>query len=274
MRRESTTASARSACCSAHESRAACGPAVRLRRLARDEQGMSVVLALVFMLICLLLGSVILAAATANASKSGNRTGDRQALLALSSAGQVIADGLGDMKYTHVEYGTSVKSSDCGSTDSAVHPLPDGVAPSSSEFTITNGNEDVNAALKDSIKDMAEEKHRNGVSSTPNSKTLSITSDKLTADRYVATAVLSMDKDYNLTITLSLPTVGGSASAGTGGVRQCDDVRLTYQATVTDLPGTETFTHTYTDAGAQRICSYVYSKSSTTVTWASTPVVE
>ena len=242
-------------------------------RFARCEQGMSIVLALVFMLICVLLASVILAAATANATKTGSSSDDQQALLALSSASQVIADGLGDMTYTHTEYGSGATSSTCGSTAASVHALPEGVSASSSEFSIENGNEGVNAALKDAIEAMTDDKYDGGVSSVPDSKTLPITCDKLTDARYTATAVLSMDKDYNLRITLSLPKVGGSGGADSG-VRQCDDIVLTYAATVTELKGSETFTHTYTDGGASRICQYVYSKSSTTVTWASTPEVE
>ena len=67
-----------------------------IRRKLHSGRGASILLALVFFLVCGFVGAVILGSATANAQKVRDRRADRQAYYAVSSAARLLRDTLGD----------------------------------------------------------------------------------------------------------------------------------------------------------------------------------
>lgn len=66
----------------------------------RRSNGVSMLMALLFFLVCLVLGSLIMTAATANASKAQARYEDQQNYLAASSAARLLKEQLGTYTYT------------------------------------------------------------------------------------------------------------------------------------------------------------------------------
>lgn len=71
-----------------------------IQRKLHSERGASFLIALLFFLICLTMGSLILTAATANAVKAKDRYEDQQNYLAAASAARLIKDTIGNYTYT------------------------------------------------------------------------------------------------------------------------------------------------------------------------------
>ncbi len=70
-----------------------------IRKKLKSERGASLILALLFMLICLMVGSSILMAAMANAGKIRSNQREQQAYMVLSSALKLVADDLTSAPY-------------------------------------------------------------------------------------------------------------------------------------------------------------------------------
>ena len=71
----------------------------RFRRKVRSQRGASLLLALLFLLICAMVGASILMAAAANAGKHRSNLDEHQTYLALSSAVSLLCDELAQAEY-------------------------------------------------------------------------------------------------------------------------------------------------------------------------------
>lgn len=71
-----------------------------IRNKLKSERGASFIIALLFFLICITMGSLILTAATANAVKVKDRYKEQQDYLAVASAARLAKDSLGKYVYT------------------------------------------------------------------------------------------------------------------------------------------------------------------------------
>ncbi|MCI2057283.1 MAG: hypothetical protein LKJ86_09090 [Oscillibacter sp.] len=71
-----------------------------INRKLNSQRGVSMVIALVFFLACLMIGGAILTAATANGIKAKDRTADQQDYLAVASAARLLKHELGGTAYT------------------------------------------------------------------------------------------------------------------------------------------------------------------------------
>lgn len=71
-----------------------------LKRKLESERGASILLALLFLLVCMMVGASVLAAAASNAGKIRSNQTEQQRYLTLSSAIQLVADEIATAKYT------------------------------------------------------------------------------------------------------------------------------------------------------------------------------
>lgn len=69
------------------------------RKKLRSESGASILLALLFLLVCVMAGASVLAAAASNAGKIRGNRAEQQKYLTLSSAIRLICDELGEAEY-------------------------------------------------------------------------------------------------------------------------------------------------------------------------------
>lgn len=72
----------------------------RLRKKLHSERGASILLALLFFLVCIMVGASVLAAAASNAGKIRSNQTEQQRYLTLSSAIRLVADELKQAEYT------------------------------------------------------------------------------------------------------------------------------------------------------------------------------
>lgn len=72
----------------------------RLRKKLGSERGASILLALLMLLVCMMVGASVLAAAASNAGKVKSNQTEQQKYLTLSSAVQLVADELKEASYT------------------------------------------------------------------------------------------------------------------------------------------------------------------------------
>ena len=73
------------------------------RKKLHNEKGASVVLALIFFLVCLMVGGVVLTAASANAGRFSHLRADEQDYFLLSSAASLLHDDLSGARYDIVK---------------------------------------------------------------------------------------------------------------------------------------------------------------------------
>lgn len=71
----------------------------QIGRKLKSEQGASIVLALLFMLVCLMVGVSVLMAAASNGGRTRSNRQEQQAYFALSSALRMVADDLTSVEY-------------------------------------------------------------------------------------------------------------------------------------------------------------------------------
>ena len=89
-----------------------------IRNKLRSERGASILLALLFFLLCAMVGASVLMAAASNAGKSRSNREEQQKYLALSSAMQLVCDELTAAEYTakyrfeSIEYTKEVTETD------------------------------------------------------------------------------------------------------------------------------------------------------------------
>lgn len=72
----------------------------RICKKLKSQSGASLIIALVLLLVCVMVGSVILSSATGNADKMRKREAEQQEYLALSSAAELIRTSLGGTVYS------------------------------------------------------------------------------------------------------------------------------------------------------------------------------
>ncbi len=85
-----------------------------LRQKLNSQRGASILIAMVFFLLCLTVGAVVLTAATANAGRLASRRQEEQNYLTVSSAARLLRDGLEGAKFEVVT--TTVSSPEGGET--------------------------------------------------------------------------------------------------------------------------------------------------------------
>lgn len=86
----------------------------RIYRKLHSTSGASLLIALLFFLICVTVGSLILTAASASSAKTKNRYSDEQHYLAVASAARLLKDRMGGYTYT---VGKTWQTWDTGETD-------------------------------------------------------------------------------------------------------------------------------------------------------------
>lgn len=91
------------------------------RKKLINENGASLVLTMLFMLVCIMVGGSIILAAVANASKSKGNEQERQAYLALSSALRVVAEDICDAEY-YGKYNLSVAEAETEDDEEGTDP--------------------------------------------------------------------------------------------------------------------------------------------------------
>jgi|GEM_PF-1821350 len=74
-----------------------------LREKLNSRRGASILLALVFLLLCMMVASVILTSATANAGKITQRRNEQKAYLSVSSAANLLKEAVGSAQYERSE---------------------------------------------------------------------------------------------------------------------------------------------------------------------------
>ena len=72
----------------------------RISKKLKSQSGASIIIALVLLLVCVMVGSVILSSAAGNADKMRKREAEQQEYLALSSAAELIRTSLGGTVYS------------------------------------------------------------------------------------------------------------------------------------------------------------------------------
>lgn len=92
-----------------------------LRKKLNSKRGASIVLALVFFLVCAAIGAVLLTSAMANAGRLSHMKEEQQAYLTLSSAVKLVQQELGDMAYKG-EIITINGDASAAETDTSVTP--------------------------------------------------------------------------------------------------------------------------------------------------------
>jgi len=81
-----------------------------IRNKLRDKSGVSILMGLIFLLICLMVGTVVLAASTAAAGKLARQRQSEQDYLNVSSAARLLKDRLSKLTYTRIEVDGSLVS--------------------------------------------------------------------------------------------------------------------------------------------------------------------
>lgn len=115
---------------------------MRLRNKLCSQSGASILLALLFFLVCGIVGASILAAASSAVGKVRSRREEQQRYFAMTSALQLICDQLEGAKYTanaSVE-DVTVSSGDVSNSDPASNYTYKIYSQKAGEFTIENGS--------------------------------------------------------------------------------------------------------------------------------------
>ncbi len=82
-----------------------------IRKKLREKDGASIFMGLIFLLVCLMVGSVALTASTAAAGKLAQQRENEQDYLTVASAARLLRDRIGALKYEHIyktENGTPI----------------------------------------------------------------------------------------------------------------------------------------------------------------------
>ena len=85
----------------------------RISKKLKSQSGASIIIALVLLLVCVMVGSVILSSAAGNADKMRKRESEQQEYLALSSAAELIRTSLGGTVYSAWESNTVYECYGC-----------------------------------------------------------------------------------------------------------------------------------------------------------------
>lgn len=84
----------------------------RIKEKLHSQTGASLLLALLFLLVCLTVGAVVLTAAATNAGRVHRNQQDQQAYLAVASAAQLVKEDFKDMKFVGTYYKKVTEYSD------------------------------------------------------------------------------------------------------------------------------------------------------------------
>ena len=193
-----------------------------------SSRGASIILALVFLLVCVMVGSSVLMAAASNAGRSRSNRQEQQLYLVLSSALQLVADDLTGTKYTcQVDY-WHVTMSDYSSVAHYFNPMegkmtrPDKSTPLFAAAFCPALDSISNGSIKDILADMDTE---NG---SPN---MTSPGEHYSYSRYDS-ATSELQK-FALTVTPDAPLAGYEAQVD---VTIDTNYRITLTARMTGAP--------------------------------------
>jgi hypothetical protein len=183
-----------------------------MRQKLRQTSGASFIVALLVVMICLMVGSVVVAAATAGVQHAQERRRDRQEYLSLSSAADLLSSEIGKAEVdilTTTTTHTAKNAVDHYSDDeyfyyklySQIDDYKDSTQTSSELKSVSSG---ISSALLEMTNDIRAQL-KNAASDPASEKTLTITPGKDSGLRAVE-ADLSMDGNYNVTAKLSIQT--------------------------------------------------------------------
>jgi hypothetical protein len=153
----------------------------RVQTKLHSSSGASLVIALLFLLLCLTVGAVILTAAASNAGRMSHARANQQAYLTVSSAAELVREELEGLIFTAVEEERYYSESGNTVTDAPV-------------FSISDAH-----ALPGLVNQAAQAVY----SGSSFSKTLSVTDAASEFDPVSAT--FSMDGNYDVSVSFSLP---------------------------------------------------------------------
>ena len=155
-----------------------------LRQKLNSQRGASILIAMVFFLLCLTVGAVVLTAATANAGRLASRRQEEQNYLTVSSAARLLRDELAGAEFQVV-------------TTSVYMPDDEGVAGETSTDAVGL------------LEPFAAQAREVSEGTTPASRTFQIdaSGENVTFATVSVTAI--MDHSYNLSISVCLETDDG-----------------------------------------------------------------
>lgn len=157
----------------------------RFQKKLKNSSGASMVLALIFLLISLVLGAIILSAASANHGRFTHLRTQQQDYLTISSAAKLIRSELQGLTFI----GAKQFVTDSGTDTTTSEYLPP---------TISSSNA-LPLLVREMVQQMLESQETSGHLGTI-TESLTIT----LPDFDDVTALLSIDKDYNITVSFSL----------------------------------------------------------------------
>ncbi|MEG2212158.1 MAG: hypothetical protein RRX88_06730 [Raoultibacter sp.] len=181
-------------------------PAVTAAAKLRDRSGASIIIALSFFLICAIIGSVVLTAASVNAQQVTTHKETQQTNYSVSSAAQLVGNQLHAGEITTFTYAADAASGKAGGSAGAsglVKPLSE---------TVTNTSpllQRVYGSFRDPIWDAV----LTGTSySISGAITITPPTPKDSRVLQPVYAWVTFEKDFSLTVTLSLDPSQGAAS--------------------------------------------------------------
>ncbi len=161
-----------------------------VRAKLHSSSGASMAFALIFLLLCLMVGAVVLTAAASNVGRISHARANEQDYFTVSSAARLLRDRLEDFQYGTGEEQVSDSGPGGGTTAYYLNPIP---AADSLTGLVESLAEQVFRTQPD---------YASPPGSMPGDESLVITDAGSVFDE--VTATLSMDADYDITIAFAL----------------------------------------------------------------------
>lgn len=156
------------------------------KRKLSSKSGASIMIALLFFLICAIVGGIVLTSATSNAGRTANLREEQQSYLSVSSAAKLVEDELALLLYTSITV-----------TDTTVYQ--DGTTPTLVEtdnsYTISGGT------LADTIGSMIDQIRTAG---SPQAQTAIFTINSDESSLKEVSATLTLNVDYSIKAEFAL----------------------------------------------------------------------
>ncbi|MEG1989029.1 MAG: hypothetical protein RR035_07555, partial [Oscillibacter sp.] len=232
------------------------GPAMRLTQKLHSRRGASILLALLFFLVCGFVGAVVLGSAVANAEKLQGRREDQQTYYAVSSAARLLQTALDGTRCVGEEKKTVYQ---CGNNTHGGDPIP----------TFDLQSETADGSLTDLLHTAAQSVFQSQLSyTTPNAFPRVATDFTITAaekknmppvqvymtmdEHYTALFTLQTDVEDSYVMTLTCP-------AAVNPVEEQENLTCAHAETITGEDGKPT--------EVTEIYPYTVYTRTTTVTW-------
>jgi len=233
-----------------------------VRQKLKSKRGASIVLALIFFLVCAAIGGIVLASAASNAGRLSHIRQEQQAYLTASSAAKLVRDELAGIGFTGEYIKTTTSTSDSTTpTEATSDVFTPAIAPTKGGTDLTDWvggvAEDIYKYLNDTtgtIPDPALTK-ANTTSFKISSNAaqieavkVDITMSTAANDAYSISAIISFDNgDVRYEMKLKIPATMGTIESGTGPLDTNDSAGVitsvtTKTKTTTITYGTATIT--------------------------------